>query len=502
MTKKELLFGAAGAAAAAAILAGGQMAVAAANDGGAVNAHPIAPLNASAPPSFADLVERVAPAVVSVDVEGHMGRQATALEGDEGQFGGQDGDDGDPLGAFRRLFPQIPGPQQQQRGPMRATGSGFFISSDGYLVTNNHVIENADKITVRTSDDRTLTAHLVGRDPATDLAVIKVEGHNYPFVSFEDRAKPRVGDWIVAVGNPYNLGGTATAGIVSALNRANISGSSYVNYMQIDAPINRGNSGGPSFDLQGRVVGVNSAIFSSSGGSIGIGFDIPADVAASVSKQLIANGKVSRGYIGATIQDVTPDIADSLGLPPHQGALVADLVPDGPSARAGLRSGDLVLKVDGHPVTSAGDLTRQVALAKAGDEIRLDVRRDGRPMTLNIRSGLRPSEQQLALNDGGEGSLGGPGGGSASGGLGMMVAPHEGGGLTVERVSPASDAGQKGLRPGDVIEQVGGRKANSVADVSAAIKAAKEAGHKQVLLLVAHNGRHVYLPVEIEAAKG
>ena len=385
---------------------------------------------------------------------------------------------------------------------MRATGSGFFISADGYLVTNNHVVENADKITVRTSDDRTLTARLIGRDPATDLAVLKVEGRNYPFVSFEDRAKPRVGDWVVAVGNPYNLGGTATAGIVSALNRQNISGSSYVNYMQIDAPINRGNSGGPSFDLQGRVVGVNSAIFSTTGGSIGIGFDIPADVAASVSKQLIANGKVSRGYIGATIQDITPDIAESLGLPPHQGALVADLVPDGPSARAGLRSGDLVLKVDGHPVTSAGDLTRQVALAKAGDAIQLEVRRDGRAQNLTIRSGLRPSEQQLALNDGGDGGALGERGGAASGGLGLMVAPRDGGGLAVERVSPASDAGQKGVRPGDVIEQVGGRKANSVADVSAAIKAAREAGHKQVLLLVAHNGRHVYLPVEIEAAKG
>ncbi|HLZ73532.1 Do family serine endopeptidase [Phenylobacterium sp.] len=502
MTKKELVSGAVGAAAAVALLAGGHLAVAAATgEPGAVNAHPIAPPAAAAPPSFADLVARVAPAVVSVDIEGHASRQATALS-EGGPFGGDDSDDGDPLGAFRRLFPQGQIPQQARPTPMRATGSGFFISADGYLVTNNHVVENADKITVRTSDDRTLTAHLIGRDPATDLAVIKVEGHNYPFVSFEDRAKPRVGDWVVAVGNPYNLGGTVTAGIVSALNRANVSGSSYVDYMQIDAPINRGNSGGPTFDLQGRVVGVNSAIFSSSGGSIGIGFDIPADVVASVSKQLIANGKVSRGYIGATIQDITPDIAESLGLPVHQGALVADVVPDGPSARAGVRSGDLVLKVNGHAVTSSGDLTRQVAMVKAGDPIQIEIRRDGRPQALTIRSGLRPSEEQLALNDGGDGGPLGERGGSASGGLGLMVAPHEGGGLTVERVSPASDAGQKGVRPGDVIEQVGGKKANSVADVSAAIKAAKEAGHKQVLLLVTHNGRHVYLPVEIEAAQG
>ncbi len=500
MTKKELFAGALGALAATAIVAGGQIAMAA--EPGAVNAHPIAPGAASPTPSFADLVERVAPAVVSVDIEAHAGRQPASLQG--GPFGGGDGDDSDDNDvpdAFRKLLPQGKGGQARP-APLRATGSGFFISADGYLVTNNHVVENADKITVRTSDDRTLTAHLVGSDPATDLAVIKVDGHNYPFVSFEERAKPRVGDWVVAVGNPYNLGGTVTAGIVSALNRANVSGSSYVDYMQIDAPINRGNSGGPTFDLQGRVVGVNSAIFSSTGGSIGIGFDIPADVAASVSKQLIANGKVSRGYIGATIQDVTPDIAESLGLPIHQGALVADVVPDGPSAKAGVQSGDLVLKVNGHGVTSSSDLTRQVAMVKAGDPIQIDIRRDGRPQALTIRSGLRPSEEQIALNGDGAGAPKGAPGPAASGALGLMVAPHEGGGLTVQRVSPASDAGQKGVRPGDVIEQVGGKKANSVADVSAAIKAAKDAGHKQVLLLLSHEGRHVYLPVEIEAAAG
>jgi serine protease Do len=498
MTKKELFAGALGAIAATAIVAGGQMAVAA--ETGAVNAHPIAAGAGAGMPSFANLVERVAPAVVSVDVESHAGRQATALSGEDGQSGGQDGEDGDPLGAFRRLLPQGQNPQARQ-APQRATGSGFFISADGYLVTNNHVVENADKITVRTNDDRTLTAHIVGRDPATDMAVIKVDGHNFPFVSFEDRAKPRVGDWVVAVGNPFNLGGTATAGIVSALDRPNISGSNYVNYMQIDAPINRGNSGGPSFDLEGRVVGVNSAIFSSTGGSIGIGFAIPADVAASVSKQLIANGKVSRGYIGATIQDVTPDIAESLGLPTHHGAIVADLVPDGPSAKAGLRSGDLVLKVNGHAVTSSGDLTRQVALARAGDAIQVEIRRDGREQALTIRSGLRPDEQQLALNDVSK-APSAEHSGAATGGLGLLVSPHEGGGLTVERVLPASDAGQKGVRAGDVIEQVSGHKTNSVADVSAAIKTAKEAGHKQVLLLVVHEGRHVNLPVEIEATKG
>jgi serine protease Do len=468
-----------------------------AHDAGAVNARPIAPPGSAAPPSFADLVQRVAPAVVSIDVEGRSRPQSAALSGSDDDaipFGGPEGSDGaTPFGPFGRFFQQ--GPRPAAPAPMRATGSGFFISGDGYIVTNNHVVEHADKISVRTSDDRTLKATLVGRDPATDLAVIKVEGSRFPFVSFEDRAKPRVGDWVVAVGNPFNLGGTATAGIVSALNRSNVSGSSYVDYMQIDAPINRGNSGGPSFDLEGRVVGVNSAIFTPSGGSVGIGFDIPADVAASVSKQLIAHGKVSRGFIGATIQDLTPEIAESLGLAAHHGALVADVTPDGPSARAGLRSGDLVLKVDGHTVTSASDLTRQVALASQGSAIRLDIRRDGRDQALTVRSGLRPSEQQLALNDGGAA-------GAPSGGLGLRVAPHSGGGLTVERVMPGSDAGQKGLRPGDVIEQVGGRAANSADDVAHALASARIAGRKDILLLVARGGRHIYLPVEIGTAAG
>jgi serine protease Do len=325
--------------------------------------------------------------------------------------------------------------------------------------------------------------------------VVKVQGHDFPFVSFEDRGKPRVGDWVVAVGNPFNLGGTATAGIVSALARPNVSGSSYVDYMQIDAPINRGNSGGPSFDLNGRVVGVNSAIFSPTGGSVGIGFAIPADIAASVTHQLIATGKITRGYLGAEVQEITPEIAESLGVPAHAGALVADVVPDGPAARAGLQSGDLVERVDGHPVTSAADLTRQVAFAHAGETLRLDVKRGPRSLSVAVISGVRPSEEALAENDAVPG--GGASVGRASGGLGLMVAPHDGGGLTVEQVAPDSDAAQKGVRPGDVIVQVAGRPANSAADVHAALTSARAAGRKDVLLLVTRNGRHIFLPVEI-----
>src|SRR6185437_9638121 len=325
-----------------------------------------------APHSFADLVQKVAPAVVSIDIVGKA--KPVALQGGN-PFG-----EASPFGPELRRFFNLPRGQGQGQGddqgqgpaePLRAAGSGFFISADGYILTNNHVVENADEITVTTKDDRKLKARLIGRDPATDLAVVKVEGSHFPYVSFEDRAKPRVGDWVVAVGNPFGLGGTATAGIVSALGRKNVSDSNYVDYMQIDAPINRGNSGGPTFDVYGRVIGVNTAIYSPSGGSVGIGFDIPADVAAQVSRQLIAHGKIVRGYIGAQIQDVTADIADSIGLKEHKGALVAEVTGDGPAEKAGLKAGDVVLDVDGHAVDGVSANSDAGAKGlRAGDVIR------------------------------------------------------------------------------------------------------------------------------------
>ena len=366
-----------------------------------VNAGLAAPASV-APASFADIVQHVAPAVVSIDIEEKAPPRASLrLRGPDAED--QDDDEGGGLGALppelRRYFEQRGRAAPQSQEPMRASGSGFFISHDGYIVTNNHVVENAATITVRTGDDQELKARLIGRDPATDLAVIKVEGSGFPFVSFEDKAKPRVGDWVIAVGNPFGLGGTATAGIVSALARPNVSGSNYVDYMQIDAPINRGNSGGPSFDLSGRVVGVNSAIFSPSGGSVGIGFDIPADVAQTVSRDLIAGGKVVRGYIGASVQEVTPEIAESIGVKNKKGALVASLTPGGPASRAGLQTGDLVTRIDGREVLSSTDLTRQVGMVRVGQDIRLSVLRDGRAQEVVIKAGERPSEEALAAND-------------------------------------------------------------------------------------------------------
>ena len=457
---------------------------------GPVNPPAAAALARGAPRSFADLVDQVAPAVVSIDIVGKA--EPVALD-QNSPLG-----DGSPFGEqFRQFFRDLP-QRQGPAAPMRASGSGFFISPDGYILTNNHVVEHADEITVRTKDDRELKAHLIGRDPATDLAVIKVDGERFPYVSFEDRAKPRVGDWVVAVGNPFGLGGTATAGIVSALGRKNVGQSSnYVDFMQIDAPINRGNSGGPTFDIDGRVVGVNTAIFSPSGGSVGIGFDIPADVAARVSRQLIDHGKIVRGYIGAQIQDVTPEIADSLGLKGRKGALVAQVTDGGPADMAGLKSGDVVLGVDGDTIGGASDLSRHVALVSPGQPIHLTVRRNGAEQTVTVRSGTRPSEDALASN-GGSGDQGGEGERL----LGMRLAPDPSGGLKVEGVSSGSDASTKGLHTGDVIRRAGDRSVASVSDLSGAVDAAKKAGRKDVLLLIARGGHQLFVPLQVQTARG
>ena len=499
--QKTFLSGAAIGAIATMLVGGGYLAGAHAQGGETAPPH----IAGAAPMSFADIVQKVAPAVVSIDIQGKAGPDHVMLFG-PGGAPDADGDDDDQgalppgLEQFRQLFPQLQ-PQQVQPRKVQGTGSGFFISADGYIVTNNHVVANADTITVRTADDRTLKAHLIGRDEATDLAVIKVDGGGFPFVDFEDRAKPRVGDWVIAVGNPYNLSGTATAGIVSALSRRNVSGSSYVDYMQIDAPINRGNSGGPTFDVEGRVVGVNSAIFSPSGGSVGIGFDIPADVAASITHQLIADGKVTRGYLGAQVQDVTPEIADSLGLHGGKGALVAELTPGGPAEQAGVQPGDLVLKIDGAEVSSASDLTRRVALARAGDKVKLEVRRDGKVREIDVRSGIRPTEVSLNRNaapNHGDGDVQS----DARKVLGMRLEPKAGGGVAIASVAGDSDAGEKGLRRGDVIVRAGEARTNSPADVEAALAEAKRDGRKSVLLMISRGGGTLFVPLKVESGQG
>ncbi len=472
-----------------------------------------------APQSFADIFAKVSPAVVSIHVTSKVDinalrRQIPGFDnlpfeivprgGGSGGGGGGDGDNARPL------------PRQQ------SSGSGFFISPDGYIVTNYHVIEGADQIKVVTKDGKEMPATVVGSDQGTDLAVLKVQGSNFPFVQFETKVKPRVGDWVVAVGNPFDLSSTATAGIVSAYNRD--IGQNFVNYIQIDAPINKGNSGGPTFDVYGRVIGVNSEIYSPSGGSVGIGFAIPADVAQQVTQQLIAKGHITRGYIGATIESLSDDLAESWGLAGRHGAQVSDVLPGGPAQRAGLEPGDVVVAVNGVPVHSNVEMTREVAKTQAGDVIHLDVFRGGHERTINVVAGVRPPEQQLA--EGYYGGQGGPDGGGANGGaamhpasgpaiLGMHVTPltpdvrdqynvpesvH--GGVVVQSARNTCDAdGETCLQRGDVIVQAGDHQISSVADLAAAVNEWKRDGRAAIPLGVRRGGQGTaFVPIKITGA--
>jgi serine protease Do len=511
----------AGVMAAAVAGAGMRLPAAQAEQGGHLIKASTAPIFApppGAPMSFADIFDRVSPAVVSINVTSRVDTSALRripgfenfpFDGQRGGPGGGDGDDdaAPPQGGrTERGQPKLPTQQ--------SAGSGFFISADGYIVTNNHVVENAETIKVVLKDETELEATVVGRDEGSDLAVIKVKGGrtNFPFVSFENAGKPRVGDWVIAVGNPFGLGGTATAGIISAYGRD--IGETFVDYIQIDAPINRGNSGGPTFDIYGRVIGVNTAIFSPSGGSVGIGFAIPAEVADSVTKQLISGGKIQRGYIGATIQNFTPDMAEAQGLGAQKGAIVSDTVPGGPSARGGLQPGDVIVSVNGVAIKTSTELTREVAKAKPGDTLKLDVIREGKHHAIEIRSGIRPSEKDLASNDNSPGGVDrsnptAPPSAPHPTVLGMALgpldettrrhinAPPELHGVVVETIDQNSDAGQKGLHRGDVIVQANGHPVTSAADVTAAVDAAKKAGRTGVLLGIFRQGRTTFLPIKI-----
>ncbi|MES2033547.1 MAG: Do family serine endopeptidase [Pseudomonadota bacterium] len=463
-----------------------------------------------APMSFADIFEKVSPAVVSIDVSSRVDANSLRFRGFPFDLGPQ-GKGGPENGA-----------QEEENGTGRprqqSSGSGFFISADGYIVTNNHVVEGADEITVTLKDGRELKATVVGRDENTDLAVIKVPGKDFSFVTFENSAKPRVGDWVITVGNPFGLGGTATAGIVSAYGRnLNDDSSSFVDYVQIDAPINRGNSGGPTFDVYGRVIGVNSAIFSPTGGSVGIGFAIPADVADSITSQLISGGKVVRGYIGAQIQNFTAEMGDALGMPGTKAAVIKAVTPGGPAEKAGLQIDDIVLSVNGVKVESSTALTREVARGRAGEVLKLEVLRDGKKRIIDVRSGVRPSNQELASSTGADDEE--ETGATAKSpdkpavqrvnvlGMGLVPLdaasrkrysiPPEVQGVLVDSVRGDSDAAERGLASGAVINSVNLKAVRSTADVAAAVDAAKKAGRPTVLLSVTVRGQSVSLPVKV-----
>jgi serine protease Do len=455
-----------------------------------------------APLSFADIFQQVAPAVVQIDVEAPLERPP----------GGVLQVPGLPFG--------IPVPQPEEgEEPLttQGAGSGFFISDQGYIVTNNHVVANATEIRVTLSDGRELEATLVGRDVDTDLAVIKVQGSDFPFVSFEEQAQPRVGDWVIAVGNPFGLGGTATAGIVSATGRSlpQANDNPYTDFLQIDAAINRGNSGGPTFDIYGRVIGVNSAIFSTTGGSVGVGFAIPASIAKEVTTSLMRGEPIKRGYLGAKIENVSEDMRVSLGLPEDfEAAFINEVTPDAPADRAGLRSGDIVTSLNGEKVESSTELTRLVGAARPGDILRLEILREGRRQTIEVRSGTRPADIYAEQSGPPAGTEEAPKTGAAAGEVveGLALAPLTAAarsrldlpprieGLLINGVAPNSRAARDGFQPGMVIMQANSRPVQTVADLRSAVDAVRQAGRSGILLLVrTSNGNSaVVLPLSRE----
>ena len=431
---------------------------------------------------FADLVSEVRPAVVNVEVTRAI-RPAAQSRTRWRRHGGE-------IPEIFRHFWSMPGFAIPDMPRSEGVGSGFIVDASGLIVTSHHVVKGADAVTVTLQDGRKLEAEVVGVDPKTDLALIEVDvGESLPVVEFGDSDRTRVGDWVVAVGNPFGLGGTVTAGIVSGRGR-DIGSGPYDDFLQIDAPINRGNSGGPLFDRSGRVVGVNTAIFSPTGGNVGIGFAIPANVAESVVESLRTDGRVDRGWLGVHIQRLDETLADALGLDDAKGALVASVMEGGPAHSAGLRPGDVILSFDGRLVDTMKDLPRIVAEIDSGTEVEIDVWRDGARKTLAATIGTQGQELLAAATT--------PDGGGAK--LGVMLAPRgEPGkaGVTIAEVAPGSPAAHNGLRPGDVIVRAGSATVNGPDDVAGAVRSAASED-KPVLLLVERGDHRRYVAIDLD----
>src|SRR6266705_5947351 len=462
------------------------------------------------PVGFADIVERVKPSVISVKIN-----ISEKLAKDDGANNNNDDSPfqpGSPMERFFRRFggpDGLPpglrgGPRGGGRGPVTGQGSGFFISPDGYAVTNNHVVDGADKVEVTTDDGKTFSAQVIGSDARTDLALIKVEGgSNFPFAKLAD-GKPRIGDWVLAVGNPFGLGGTVTAGIVSASGR-DIGNGPYDDFIQIDAPVNKGNSGGPAFNTEGEVMGVNTAIYSPSGGSVGIAFAIPATTVKNVIAQLKDKGTVSRGWIGVQIQPVTSDIADSLGLKKAEGALVAEPQANGPAAKAGIESGDVITAVNGDAVKDARELARTIGALAPGNAVKLNVLHKGQDKVINLTLGQLPNSLE-AKADNDNSDKGGATKGTDVPKLGLTLAPANSvagagkDGVVITEVDPKSAAAERGFKEGDVILEVAGKSVTNAGDVREAINAARTDNKNSVLMRVKSGGSSRFVAVPL--AKG
>jgi serine protease Do len=445
------------------------------------------------PVGFADIVEKVKPAVISVRVKSESGPQLSSDR--ELPF-----PKGSPMEQFFRRFgmPDIPN-SPRGRNFTSGQGSGFLISADGYAVTNNHVVANASTVEVAFDDGKSYSAKVIGTDLRTDLALIKIDGANFPHVKLADKA-PRIGDWVLAVGNPFGLGGTVTAGIVSARGR-DIGAGPYDDFIQIDAPVNKGNSGGPTFDVNGTVIGVNTAIYSPSGGSVGIAFAIPAETVKTVVAQLKEHGKVSRGWIGVQIQPVTKEIAESLNLKNNEGALVAEPQKNSPAVKAGIEAGDVIVSVDGERVKDARELSRRIGGMRPGASIKLGLVRKGAEKTVNLTLGELPAQREARAevprgdrdfdrdqdsrrdrrrdrSDRDMPAAEGPR-------LGLSLAP--GGsepGVVIADIDPTGPAADFGFRPGDVILDVAGKAVATPAEVRKALAEARADGKRSVLMRV------------------
>jgi serine protease Do len=428
-------------------------------------------------PDFASLVERHGAAVVAIQVTKAGGAPA-GLPG---------AGDGGPLGEWLRRFgmPETP----DRATPAQGVGSGFVVSSDGYILTNAHVVDGATEVNVKLADKREFKAKVVGADARTDVAVVRIDAQNLPVVKTGDPAQLRVGEWVAAIGSPFGLENTVTAGIVSAKART-MPQEGYVPFIQTDVAVNPGNSGGPLFNMAGEVVGINSMIYSQTGGYMGLSFAIPIDTALKVADQLKQHGRVERGRIGVAIQPVTPELAAAFGLAEPKGALLSSIEPGSPAEKAGLKEGDVVLAVDGKPVGEAIELARGIGEKKPGDSVRLKVWRQGATTEVALRTGEAPAGKLAAAGDGG----------APRGKLGVMVRPltpeegkaaGTGAGLVVERAEGA--AARAGVRPGDIILGVNAERTASVDELRAAIDRAGE----KAALRVRRGSSEIYLPVRI-----
>jgi len=440
-------------------------------------AGPIGALSAPSPSGFADLAERVQPAVVFVTVEKPI---AAAAPMPRQPWRG--------MPQFERFFERMP----SMPDPRVHVGSGFFVDGEGHVVTSDHVVADAGEVTVTLHDGTRHKARVVGRDARTDLAVLRIEGADpSSWLAFGDDGEARIGDWVVAIGNPFGFGGTVTAGILSARGR-DIRAGGYGDFLQVDAPINRGSSGGPLFDTHGRVIGVNAAIYSPAGGNVGIGFAVPASVAAPVVAELIGEGKVSRGWLGVTLQALTPEIAESLGIADVSGVLVSDVAPDSPAARAGIRRADVVTAVGGRAMENGKALAREIGTMEPGDEVVVTVVRAGEPLEVAVKLGGWPDAGgSEAVSEAKEPAP------AAGPRLGVSL-DSRGGKLVIASVRPDSPAAEARLRRGDVLVSVDNVPVAAGDDVREALRKAADAGRGHALVLVERRGQPRFVAVRVE----